>query len=190
MGVIQNAINQMIGTASIAARLSPGYETKQELYKLAKQEKALSSQQKSLPLVDYEELDKGETIAAKQHKEILEKQAKISQRQFELNPTKESMRKAFFARSGAGEGPLFTLPADPDEIRQEQANIKAAQKSEAKQKTRRNFMNYLKNIEIQGGGKVGDLPEPMQKKIAAQYSQAKRKSIMDSMDKEKTNGNK
>ena len=51
-------------------------------------------------------------------------------------------------------------------------------------------MNYLKKIEIQGGGKVGDLPEPIQKKIAVQYSKEKRKSIMDSMDKEKTNGNK
>ncbi len=190
MGVIQNAMNQLLGTASIAARLSPNYETKQELHKLGKQEKALSLQQGSLPLVDYDELNEGKTIAAKQHKEVLEKQAEVAQRQFELNPTKESMRKASFARSGAGEGPLFTLPADPDEIRMEQANLKAAQKSETKQKTRRNFMNYLKNIEIQGGGKVGDLPEPMQKKIAAQYSQAKRKSIMDSMDKEKTNGNK
>ena len=190
MGVIQNAMNQLLGTASIAARLSPNYETKQELHKLGKQEKALGLQQKSLPTISADEFNEGKTIAAKQHKEILQKQVEVAQRQFELEPTKESMRKVSLARSGAGEGPLFTLPTDRDEIRQEQANIKAAQKSETKQKTKRNFMNYLKNIEVQGGGKVGDLPEPIQKKIAAQYSKEKRKYIMDSMDKEKINGNK
>lgn len=36
MGVIQNAINQMIGTTAIAARLAPGYETRQELGQLSK----------------------------------------------------------------------------------------------------------------------------------------------------------
>lgn len=178
MGVIQNAMNQMLGIASAVARLSPNYETNQELHKLGKQEKALSLQQKLLPTISPDEVNKGKTIAAKQHKEILEKQAEVAQRQFELKPTKESMIKASLARYSA------------DEIRQKQSNIKAAQKSETKQKTRRNFMNYLKNIEIQGVGKVGELPQPIQKKIAAQYSKEKRKYIMDSIDKEKTNGNK
>lgn len=183
MGIIQNAINQMIGTVGIAARLSPGFETKQELYKLGKQEKNLSMQQEALEPINYNEVKEGKTINAQQHHEVLKKQAEVAQKQFELAPTKESMRKATVARNAARQ-------ADPNEIRMKQANIKAAQKSEAKQKTKRNFMNYLKNIEIQGGGKVGDLPQPIQKKIAAQYSKEKRKFIMDSMDKEKKYGTK
>ena len=41
MGVIQNAINQTIGTAGIVARLSPNFEKKAELKKLEKKEKIL-----------------------------------------------------------------------------------------------------------------------------------------------------
>ena len=173
----------MLGTVGIAARLSPGYETRQELHALGKQEKALGMQQEALPSIDHAELEEGKTIAAKQHQEILEKQAKVAQRQFELKPTKEIMRKATFARSGAGEGPLFVIPADPEEIMMEQANMKAAEKSTTKQTQKRNFMSYLKNIEIQGGGTVGELPVHLQKVIAKQYTKSERKQLMDKGDK-------
>lgn len=190
MGVIQNAINQMIGTAGLAARLSPGYDTRQELHQLSKQEKALSLQKKALPNISPEEYEAGESVHARQIQELTSKQADVAQRQFELKPSKENMRKAAFARSTVTNEPLMTFQADPDEIRMEQANLKAAQKSETRQKTRRNFMDYLRNIEIQGGGKVGDLPQSIQKKIAAQYPKKDRQSIMNQMDKEKKDGNK
>lgn len=190
MGVIQNAINQMLGTVGVAARLSPGYETRQELHKLRKQEKALNLQQEALPSIDGDEMEEGRTIAAKQHKELLEKQADVAQRQFELKPTKENMRKATFARSGAGEDPLFVIPADPEEIMMEQANMKAAEKSTTRQTQKRNFMNYLKNIEIQGGGTVGDLPPHLQKVIAKQYTKSERKQLMDKGDARKDDTSK
>ena len=185
MGVIQNAINQMLGTAGIAARLSPEYETKQELHKLGKQETALSLQQESLPTLDPKEFEEGKTIAAKQHQEILKKQAEVAQRQFELNPTKETMRKATFARSGAGEGPLFTIPADPEEIMMEQANLQAAQRSETRQLQKRNFKDYLSRIDP-----IYDKLGPKAQKIVQQsYSKGERKRIMDTLDKEKKDGN-
>lgn len=37
MGIIQNAINQAIGTAGLAARLSPGYETRVARYEAKKE---------------------------------------------------------------------------------------------------------------------------------------------------------
>lgn len=142
MGVIQNAINQMLGTVGLAARLSPDYETKQELHKLGKKETAISMQQESLGPIDYEEFEEGKTIAAKQHHEILEKQAEVAQKQFELEPNKESMKKAAFARSAAGQGPLMTFKADPEEIMMEQANIEAAQKAERKLKQTKNRKSF------------------------------------------------
>lgn len=190
MGVIQQGINQLIGTAAIAARLSPGFETRQELLKLGKQEKALGMQQEALPTISPDEMEEGKTIAAQQHQEILEKQAEVAQKQFELQPTKESMRKATFARSAAGQGPIMTLPADPDEILREQqelqeqkGQIRAQEKGAKQVKQKRNFMNYLKNLETNFGGKVGDLPENVQKIIAKQYSKSQRQKIMQEMDK-------
>lgn len=185
MGIIQNALNQMIGTVGIAARLAPGYETRQELHQLGKKEKALSLQQEALPTLEPNELEEGKTIAAKQHKEILEKQSEIAQRQFELKPSKETMKKATFARSGAGEGPLFTTPADPDEIRQEQAMLKVAEKQESKKGQKRNFMEYLGNLKASGLGKVSDLEPDLQKKIAGTYSPYQRQKLMDQMDKDR-----
>lgn len=183
MGVIQNAINQVLGTAGIAARLSPEYETKQELYRLGKKESALSMQRKALGPIDVDELEEGKTIQAKQHHEILEKEAEVAQRQFELKPTKESRKKATFARSAAGQGPIATFKADPEEIMQE-AMQKVATKQEAQLKQRRNFMNYLKTQPTSFGGTVGDLPMNVQKEIAKGYSKTERKNLMDMMDKE------
>lgn len=197
MGVIQNAINQTLGTVGIAARLSPEYETKQELHKLGKQETALSVQQETLRPIDYDELEEGRTIGAQQYKEILEKQAEVAQRQFELNPTKESMRKAAFARSAAGQGPLMSFKADPEEImmeqeelRQQEAMDKVGKKQGAQLRQKRKFKDYLSKLETSLGGTVGDLPEKLQKQILKSYSPQQRRQIMNQMDKEKKDGNK
>lgn len=186
----------MIGTVGIAARLSPDYEIKQELYK-SKQSMDRSKKQAMAIEAKTGDVTKAEAdVASKIRTNILEESA----RRFELDPTSENLAKheqnvkaaemqkqAYEKELASPQGQTSIIPADPDEIRIEQANIKAAQKSANKQTTKRNFMNYLKNIQIQSGGKVGDLPESIQKKIAAQYSKKERKSIMDSMDKEKKN---
>lgn len=194
MGVIQNAMNQLLGTASIAARLSPSYETKQKLYEskqnMKRYKKQAAAIQSKTGVITQEEA----TIAEKLGTNIVEESAK----RFELDPTSENLAKheqnvkaaqqqkqEYGKALSSPQGETWVTPADPDEIRIEQANLKAAQKSAVKQKAKRNFKDYLKNIEIQGGGKVGDLPPQLQEKIAAQYSKEKRKSIMDSMDKEK-----
>lgn len=117
MGVIQNAINQTIGTAGIVARLSPNLEKKAELRKLEKKEKILQ-----------------------------------------------------------------------ERLRMQKAMKKVANKQDAKQKQKRNFMSYLKEQPTNLGGTVGELPLNIQKQLAKQYSASQRKKLMDTMDKEKTNG--
>ena len=56
--------------------------------------------------------------------------------------------------------------------------------------TRRKFMDYLKNQDSSLGGKVGDLPENIQKQIAKSYNATQRKKLMDEADakKEAQNG--
>lgn len=72
--------------------------------------------------------------------------------------------------------------------KQDQAREKATKSRDeavqAKKKTRRNFMKYLRQQPTSLGGTVGQLPEKMQKQIAAQYNGRQRKELMDQMDRE------
>ena len=78
------------------------------------------------------------------------------------------------------------------EEQQELAMKKVSEKAQAKKTQRRNFMDYLKKQPVSLGGTssgtVGDLPKPLQKQIASQYTKSQRKTMMDRMDKEAKNG--
>lgn len=67
--------------------------------------------------------------------------------------------------------------------RQKKAMQKVDEKKAAVQKQRRNFMDYLRNQPVSGGGTVGDLPFNVQRQIAATYSKSERRKLMDMEDK-------
>lgn len=71
--------------------------------------------------------------------------------------------------------------------RQEEQLKKIKEQQEAKKKQRRNFMTYLRKQPTSLGGTVGELPEKMQKQIAASYSKSQRARMMDEMDREAKN---
>ena len=75
-----------------------------------------------------------------------------------------------------------------DKVKQELAQKQMKQQQEAKKTQRRNFMDYLSKQTTSLDGTVGDLPMPIQKQIASQYSKSQRKTMMDRMDKEAKNG--
>lgn len=177
MGVIQNAINQMLGTAGIAARLSPDYETKQELHKLGKQQQILDKQAESAELRGTEQVTDPDLL--RNLGDIKERQLDLSKRKFQLAPTKEGFQDVVSKQQSYRR---FNKMEDILLQKQDQALNQAAQKSESKQSTKRNFMSFLKNVEIAGGGKVGDLPLNVQKQIAKQYSKGERKALMNTMD--------
>lgn len=74
------------------------------------------------------------------------------------------------------------------EKKQNQAMSKVANKQDAAQTQRRNFMNYLKDMPSSIGGKVGEMPIEIQKQIAKTYSATERKAIMDNADLQKKGG--
>lgn len=76
-----------------------------------------------------------------------------------------------------------------ERLRMQKAMKKVANKQDAKQKQKRNFMSYLKEQPTNLGGTVGELPLNVQKQLAKQYSPAQRKQLMDTMDKERMNKN-
>ena len=75
-----------------------------------------------------------------------------------------------------------------DKGKQELAQKQMKQQQEAKKTQRRNFMDYLSSMPTSFGGTVGELPMPIQKQVASQYSKSQRKTMMDRMDKEAKNG--
>lgn len=183
MGVIQSAINQALGTAGIVARLSPEYETKQELYKLRKEEQVLSKQSEAAKLVGKEATDPD---LIRNIGDVKEREMELAKKKFQLDPTEENFQATVQKQQSYRSFNKY----EELMMRQQEAMQNVANKQDAKQTQRRNFMDYLKNIELQGGGKVGELPPKMQQVIAKQYSKQERKSIMDLQDKEKKDGTK
>lgn len=162
MGVIQQGINQLIGTATIATKLAPGFETRQELQKIEKQETLLNKQKEiaSSAVQDVKDKDLQKNLT-----DISERQMKLADRKFQLDPTEENFQT--FVKSQKSYGQL-----------------RAEQKATEQLQQKRNFSDYLKKLETSFGGKVGDLPENLQKEIAKQYSKSQRQNIMNQMDKE------
>lgn len=75
-----------------------------------------------------------------------------------------------------------------DKVKQELAQKQMKQQQEAKKTQRRNFLEYISSMPTSFGGTVGQLPKDMQEQIASTYTKSQRKTIMDRMDKEKSNG--
>ena len=70
-----------------------------------------------------------------------------------------------------------------DQAQAEQKAKEAVQvKQAAKRKTRRNFLDYMKDEPTSLGGTFGELDPKLQKQIAKQYTKAQKKQIMDRKD--------
>ena len=61
-------------------------------------------------------------------------------------------------------------------------------RAQAKKTQRRKFMDYLAKQPTSLGGTVGELPKPLQKQVASQYTRSQRKEMMDRMDREANDG--
>ena len=134
--------------------------------------------------------------------------ANVSKQIFETDPTEATAKSYLEDRYMSTEGEkerTITIPAEPEEIAQEMyeeelkqkevdqylqmyrnAETKAQEmlktKQEEKRKTRRNFLDYMKDEPTSLGATFGELDPALQKKIASQYSKSARKKIMDRKD--------
>lgn len=194
---IQSNINQGLSLAALLATQNPSLQEiakkRSEIASLNKQEKAINAAIEAT----------GKDIAAKEP--YGEQLTEVKKRQFELDPTAES----FKAYKGKKSERVLNTPAQPEDIAQERyeqeskqqevnqylqiyrgAETKAQEtlktKQEEKRKTRRNFLDYMKDEPTSLGSSFGELDPALQKKIASQYSRAERKKIMDRKDT--TNG--
>lgn len=198
--MIQQGINQLLSTAGIFARLSPGLEKKREL-------KGYETQQgvakKALDLAERPE----------ERATIQSDIEGIAEKKFRLDPTEQSYAEYNKERAKGLPVALSESPASPEEIAMERAETilrereidqltrqftdpdsvmqdlaGRAQQSVAQAQKRRYFMDYLREQPTSFGGTVGELPPKVQRQIAGEYSRKERKALMDRIDKERGNG--
>lgn len=198
----QGAVNETINQAGLYSSLAGGPQDLKETIKLGKEEKIVGKQlqnvgrdiEEASNLVkeaeasgDYSSARKIRRRVGEQRRELLrlgENDLDIQERRYQLNPTQKNYDAVMDARTtqSAIKG-MASL-----EERQELAMDRMGERAQAKKTQRRKFMDYLAKQPTSLGGTVGELPKPLQKQIASQYTRSQRKAMMDRMDEEAKNG--
>lgn len=139
MGVIQQGINQLLGTAAITAKLNPGLETEREIKNIDKQieisSKKVTSQTDYLKqmkdTLSNEDLIKQLEINSEQNNNITE----LMKRKFELKPSLGTYSSYSIAAelSGISEKQL-NVAKRAQQIAQQKAQQKAQEQLEQKQR--------------------------------------------------------
>lgn len=214
MGVIQNSVNNMIGTAGVIAGLAANspevkaYKEKQMAIKTAKSR-----------IEAYNDMDaREEAKYQKSVKDLMNKYIDPDTGSYREGLTREqydtemeglkTKRNEVLAVTGQKRtdiyNEMFELTGSEDwlheaaqsqeltDIRKRQLSSKDARirainsmsDAQEQKRTRRNFMDYLRRTETSLGGKVGEFAPDIQKQIASQYSPKQRKALMDQMDRE------
>lgn len=199
----QGAVNEVINQAGLYSSLAGGPQDLKERIKLGKEEEIVGKQLKNVGR-DIVATNKslGEARAAGDHHtaaglvdRVAEQGAEvvrlgendlgIRERQYQLNPTQKNYDAVMSARTRLSS---FKETMDSLEERQNQAMNRVKEQAQAKKTQRRKFMDYVAKQPTSLGGTVGELPKPLQKQIASQYTKEQRKAMMDRMDEEANNG--
>lgn len=198
---IQGSINQLLAMAGTAAMLSPSLrakaEDRREAANLSRREQSLMLQREAegeaVSGLSDAELEAKETDPVKKKEaEIEEKLAKqtdveladIAERQFQLNPSQESLAKATKARSHAEMPTVSEVMQSQLQAQQEriaamsQASLDNAQEQARPKQQRRSFKNVQVDFGDGSRGTVGELPKSWQKQISEQLKPEQRKKLI------------
>ena len=173
----QGAINQVLGMAGAFKKIDDAKPASpEEVAEARKQQELESLDRKSKVLEQAAEVagkglqaDVEGTVANLTSKDIAKEQTEVARRQFELDPTQERYKNYSLLRSAGYDAPLMKLPADPDEIRAEQAMAEAEAKQEAMRKNLERRRQHIMNMRTSLGGRVGDFKEPLRSMVIDEY---------------------
>lgn len=169
MGVIQSAINQMLGTAGIATRLSPELETRAQIRAIEKEESKLRETTKQL---SEEVTDVNKRLQAEAALNLPEKRIENVKKQQELGLRTPGNAAAIIQNEQRGmqisqaiaNKKAMIKPFSAQQLlkeRQQQANQQAMAYTEAK---RTQIMNFRKSILLNAQGQNLMLPVDMRGK--------------------------
>lgn len=192
----QGAVNEVINQAGLYSSLAGGPQDLKERMMLGKEERTLKKQLKNFgdartetiqrreeaeasgDNYTAEKLRKEEERQGEEFSRITERARDLQERRYQLNPTPKNYDAMMTARR----------VGDFLEERQNQAMGRVKEQAQAKKTQRRKFMDYLAKQPTSLGGTVGELPKPLQKQVASQYTKEQRKAMMDRMDREANDG--
>lgn len=90
--MIQQSVNQLLGTAAIAAKLDPTSEKRHELYNLKKQEQVVAKQGQSAELKGNKQATDPDLLRTLG--DIKQRSMELSMRRFQLDPNKQNFQQA------------------------------------------------------------------------------------------------
>lgn len=163
----QGSVNQVLGTIGALDAISGAAAERREVKRLDKRIEAYEGAESAiarLPGVQQEG-----TAASNQLQEVGKERLEAMKKRFELDPTEEGARDLIQERSGILQEPLVRIPADPDEIRAEQAMAEAEAKQEAMRKNMERRRQHIMNMRTSLGGRVGDFKEPLRSMVIDEY---------------------
>lgn len=163
----QGSINQTISTLGAIDAISGAAKERREAKRLDKRIEAYEEAERSLS--GRVGADKEGTATYNQLQEIGKKKLDAMGKRFELEPTVNRARELVWNRSGILQEPLDIIPADPDEIRAEQAMAEAEAKQEAMRKNLERRKQHIMNMRTSLGGRVKDFKEPLQSMLIDEY---------------------
>lgn len=189
MGAIQASLNNLVAStlgATFAIAHLPGVKNRIDTKAKVR---ALNKKQKLLNKAEAQGKLPNETVS-----KLREEGLDAAEKALKLDPNKKTYEQ--FMEQNVNQSVL--LPADEDEIAQEQAEqgvvsptVARAQVSQESKRgvknavpARRSFLKAMQAERVSFGGKgesseFGELPLNLQKQIAAQYSKSERKKVMD-----------
>lgn len=181
---IQSNINTGLSLASFLIGQNPNIQEaskkRAELKSLEKRAEAVSSYSAAINQGIAQTLMAGNPEATEQGFKDLAKYraegAEIAEQQFKLDPSKETYEAW---KNEEGRRDLFSKLAENASVKAQDA-LKAQQ--DMKRKSRRSFIDYMKDEPTSLGGSFGELDPKLQKMISQHYSKAERKKIMDRKD--------
>lgn len=157
MANIQSGINQLISQAAILSRLAPGFDERQEAYKLSKEEKVLRKEHEQ-NLEGLVASNVGEQ-EFKQAEKTGERIINLRERQFQNRPTKESYENLLKAEKKSKEAKEVY-----GQLKEFRAQKLAAQQVQQKM----SFDDFKKQLTVK------DLPENLQEKAYNEYTTSKK----------------
>lgn len=157
MANIQSGINQFISQAAILSRLAPGFEERQEAYKLSKEEEALRKEH-TQSLEGLRESNIGEQ-EFEQMEKTGERIVNLRERQFQNRPTKESYEKMLKAEDSVKRA---------KEVYSQLQNRRAQDRAAQQVKQKMDFDDFKKQLTVK------DLPQNLQEKAYNEYTTSKK----------------
>lgn len=183
MGVIQQAVNQLLGTTTVAAAGLKGLQNQQIKTAMAKGQSVAEARKATA------ESNLASTKGTSKESKMTSELARVKEENIASRNLMQA--EAVKAETGGLIGGAKALKnigqmvEEAERLSIEESLKRVASKQDTQKKQRRRFKDYLDKLETSLGGTVADLPSSLQKEIAKTYSSKERKEIMDKMDKEK-----